>query len=327
VKKIVVIGGGTGTYTVLQGLKHYKELELSVIVSMMDSGGSNRILRDEFGLLPTSDLRQCIVALSSDASDDLLRLLFTYRYSHGTGIAGMTFGNLFMAALTDIEGSQKKAIEKTCELFDVKGNIIPVTFDDVHLLASYEDGSKILGEHYIDEPKEKWWKQHIVKLETIPEAMANPEALKAIENADLIIMGPGDLYTSVISNLVVGSIGEAIRNSKAKKLYIMNLMTKPGQTHKFKASDHLKALEKCMGIVDYCLVSLPFKFPRGLLARYKRLESYPVKLDRENIISTKIVEKEIVSTEVHERHAKDGLLRSYIRHDSEKLATAIQKLL
>ena len=127
-KKVVVIGGGTGTYTVLTGLKKYSQLDLSVIVAMLDSGGSNRVIRDEFGLLPTSDIRQCMVALSSEKPSEIVRELFTYRYNQGTGITGMTFGNLFMAALTDIYGSQEVAIEKTNEFLDVQGTIIPVTF-------------------------------------------------------------------------------------------------------------------------------------------------------------------------------------------------------
>lgn len=143
-KKIVVIGGGTGAYAVLVGLKKYP-VQLTAVVSMMDSGGSNRVIRDEFGLLPTSDLRQCMVALASEKSHELLRKLFTYRYNQGTGIAGMTFGNLFMAALTDIYGLQEVAIEKTCEMLDVRGVILPVTFSDSHIVARYDNGQQVLG--------------------------------------------------------------------------------------------------------------------------------------------------------------------------------------
>src|SRR3990167_8617417 len=175
-KNIVVIGGGTGTYTVLLGLKKY-EVDLSVIVSMMDSGGSNRVIRDEFGLLPTSDLRQCMVALSSEKPSEIVRELFTYRYNAGTGITGMTFGNLFMAALTDIYGSQEKAIEKTCEFFDVKGEIIPITYDNTNLVAVYDNGRQILGEHAIDEPDEDLSKRRIVELSVFPEASANKKAV------------------------------------------------------------------------------------------------------------------------------------------------------
>src|SRR3989344_5238309 len=205
-KKIVVIGGGTRTYTVLSGLKKYPELDLSVIVSMMDSGGSNRVIRDEFGLLPTSDIRQCMVALSSEKPSEIVRELFTYRYNQGTGISGMTFGNLFMAALTDIYGSQEEAIEKTCEILDVQGEILPVTYDNVQLVARYESGRQVLGEHYIDEPDPELGKYKIIELELIPQAKVNPKAIKALMQADLIILGPGDLYTSVICNLIVKGI-------------------------------------------------------------------------------------------------------------------------
>ena len=143
-KKIVVIGGGTGTYAILKGLKSFP-VHLSAIISMTDSGGSNRVLRDEFGLLPTSDIRQCIAALASDNANGLIRELFTYRYNQGTGISGMTFGNLFMAALADICGSQEAAIEKTCQLLEVKGDIIPVTLDNTHLVARYENGEQVLA--------------------------------------------------------------------------------------------------------------------------------------------------------------------------------------
>src|SRR3990172_2712196 len=179
-KKIVVIGGGTGTYTILTGLKKYRELDISVIVTMMDSGGSNRIIRDEFGLLPTSDLRQCMIALSSEKPTEIVRKLFTYRYNAGTGITGMTFGNLFMAALTDIYGSQEKAIEKTCEVLDVQGQVIPVTYDSVQLVARYESGQQVLGEHFIDEPAADVGKEKIIDLEVIPKAKGTPKALSAI---------------------------------------------------------------------------------------------------------------------------------------------------
>src|SRR5512135_3794510 len=184
-KKVVVIGGGTGTFTVLSGLKKYPKLDLSVIVTMMDSGGSNRIIRDEFGLLPTSDLRQCIVALSSEKPSEIVRELFTYRYNQGTGISGMTFGNLFLAALTDIYGSQEKAIEKTCEFLDVQGKIIPVTFDNTNLVARYDNGKQVLGEHFIDEPDSDLCLHRIVELSVFPPAKANEKAITEIDNADL----------------------------------------------------------------------------------------------------------------------------------------------
>lgn len=327
-KKIVVIGGGTGTYQVLSGLKKYP-VELSAIISMTDSGGSNRVIRDEFGLLPTSDIRQCMVALASETSHRLLRELFTYRYNQGTGISGMTFGNLFMAALTDIYGSQEKAIEKTCEMLDVEGQVIPVTYDNVHLVARYDHGKQVLGEHHIDESEEKIGKHKIVELEVFPEGSANKKALQAIKEADLIILGPGDLYTSVICNLVVKGIARAIRQSKAKKVFIMNLMTRFGQTRGMTAKDHLGELKKYLGkgAVDVCLVNRTKNFPRGILARYKEERAYPVKDDLGKSNSLRVIRRSFVSDKVFEKPKSDKLKRSLIRHDPAKLAKAIMFLL
>lgn len=326
-KNVVVIGGGTGAYTALFGLKNYP-LKLSVIITMMDSGGSNRVIRDEFGLLPTSDIRQCMVALASDKSHELLRQLFTYRYNAGTGIAGMTFGNLFMAALTDIHGSQEVAIEKTCEMLDVQGEILPVTYDNVQLIARYENGRQVLGEHYIDEPEPELGKHKIIELELIPQAKVNPKAVKALMQADLIILGPGDLYTSVICNLIVKGIADTITKSKAKKVYVLNLMTKFGQTHGFSASDHIETLEKYLGkgAIDICLVNRGNSYPKAILEKYEEEGAIPVKDDLGNPSSFKVVRKSLDSDKVYEKVKSDNLKRSLIRHDPKKLARAIISL-
>ena len=327
-KKIVVIGGGTGTYTVVSGLKHYP-VSLSVIVSMMDSGGSNRVIRDEFGLLPVSDLRQVMVALASDKADEVLRNLFTYRYTQGTGISGMTFGNLFMAALTDIYGSQKKAIEKTSEVLRVTGKIIPVTYDNVHLVAKYSNGREVLGEHYIEEPNIEVEDSKISELSVFPKAQANLDAIVAITDADLIILGPGDLYTSIICNLVIDGVSEAIKKSKAKKVFVVNLMTRRGQTDKLTASDHVGILQKYLGgeVLDYCLVEKTEKYDPAVLARYELEKAYPVVDNLVDSQKIRIKRRSLVSEKVFEREKGDNLARSLIRHDSKKLAKAIMELL
>lgn len=326
--KIVVIGGGTGTYTVLKGLKKYP-VDLSAVVSMMDSGGSNRVLRDEFGILPTSDIRQCIVALSSQNSNGLIRELFTYRYSQGIGIEGMTFGNLFMAALTDIYGSQEKAIQKTCSLLGVTGKIIPVTLDNSHLVARYANGAQVLGEHAIDEPTGTNGQSRIVELSLFPPAKANKKALQSIKQGNLIVIGPGDLYTSLICNLVVDGISEAIAKSKAKKIFIVNLMTKFGQTNGFSAMDHLREIEKYLGkgVVDFCLVNKKIQVSKAVMKRYKEEQAELVKNDLVSTGKTKVVENDFRSNIVYEKHGSDKLTRSLIRHDSAKLAKAIYSLL
>lgn len=330
-KKVVVIGGGTGTFTILSGLQKYSNLDLSVIVSMMDDGGSNRVLRDEFGLLPTSDLRQCMVALASTDSDLTLRKLFTYRFNQGVGITGMTFGNLFMAALTDIyRGNQEKAIVETCEVLGVKGKIIPVTFDKANLVATYENGKQILGEHDIDEPDPKIGKFKITKIEVFPAVAVNPKAIKIIKSADLIVLGPGDFYTSILPNLVIDGVASAIKKSKAKVVYIMNLMTKFGQTEKFKASNFIEEIEKHIGgrKLDFCLVNSGRNFPKGVLSIYKKEKAEPVYDDLgKNNAKTKIIRRSLISNRVYVKPKGDKLLRSLIRHDSAKLAKAVVDLL
>lgn len=328
--KVLVVGGGTGTFTILTGLKKYPQLlDLSVIVSMMDDGGSNRVIRDEFGLLPTSDIRQCIVALSEEKPGDLLRKLFTYRYSSGTGIAGMTFGNLFMAALADIYKDQDLAIQRTCEFLDVKGNIIPVTFDKTHLVARYENGKQVMGEHIIDEPDSELAKYKIVELEVFPESKPNPKAIKQIADSDCIIFGPGDLYTSVLPNILIPGIAKAISRSKAKIIFVVNLMTKHGQTDNFKASDFVNELEKYLGkgIVDFALVNRSKNFPAGILERYKLEKAQPVEDDLKNTKTMKVVTSDFISEDVYEKPSSDKLKRSLIRHDPDKLASAILSVL
>src|SRR3989344_1450850 len=230
-QKILVIGGGTGTFTVLSGLKKYP-VSLSAIVTMADDGGSNKVIRDEFGLLPVSDIRQCFVALAEENGEvsQLMRKLFMYRFHQGNGISGMTFGNLFMAALTEILGSQKEAIEKTGKILRIKGQVIPVSFEDTRLAALYECGHTVIGEHQIDEPKHNG-KLQIKELFLQPKVKANPDAVSAILNADIIVLGPGDLYTSTIPNLLVEGISDALKQTKAKIMYVINLMTKDGQTY------------------------------------------------------------------------------------------------
>lgn len=328
-KKIVVIGGGTGTFTILSGLKKYPNLDISVIVSMMDDGGSNRVIRDEFGLLPTSDIRQCIVALTSDDSDETLRKLFTYRYDQGVGISGMTFGNLFMAALTDIYGgNQKKAIQETCEVLGVQGKILPVTFDKVHLVATYENGNQILGEHDIDEPSREQGKYRITKLDIIPKAKVNSESISAIKSADFVILGPGDFYTSVLPNVVIDGVAKSLKSTKAKIVFVMNLMTKFGQTNGFKASDFLYEIEKYVGRrPDIVVINNSDYFPKNILAKYKSEGAEPVEDDLDSDKTVKVVRKSLVSGKVYSKPKSDKLVRSLIRHDSKKLAKAILDLL
>jgi len=326
--KIVIIGGGTGAFVVLSGLKN-APVDLVAIISMMDSGGSNRVLRDEFGLLPTSDIRQCLVALAEDSGDqEILRQLFTYRFHQGVGISGMTFGNLFMAALADIYKNQVKAVEVVQRLLHTKGKILPVTLDDVQLVARYENGYQVIGEHSIDEPKHDG-RMKIVEIETIPQAKIYAVAKKEILSADLIIIGPGDLYTSLVPNLIVKGIPEAIRKSRAKRVLILNLMTKYGQTYGFKASDFVSVVEKYLGVgmIDDVLINKSQKTSLKILRRYKEEQAEPVKDDLEGKFPFRVIRANIVSGEEVKKIAGDNLKRSMLRHDPQKLAKEILKLI
>jgi uncharacterized cofD-like protein len=328
-KKIVVIGGGTGTYTILSGLKKYPQLDLSVIVSMMDDGGSNRVIRDEFGLLPTSDLRQCMVALAGSDSDETLRKLFTYRYEQGKGISGMTFGNLFMAALTDIyNGDQKKAIEKTCKILGVSGNIIPVTYCKTNLAATYSNGKRVLGEHNIDEPTKSQGKYKIINLEVVPKAAVNKKVVEAIKSADFVILGPGDFYTSVLPDIIIDGVASSLQKTKAKIIFIMNLMTKFGQTVGFTAKDFVNEIYKYSGRnPDIVIINNSDKFPKEKLAGYVVEVAEPVKDDLKRDLKIMVVRKNLISKNVYEKSKSDKLVRSLIRHDSAKLAKAVLDLI
>ena len=316
---IVVIGGGTGTYTVLFGLKKLNK-DLTAIVTMMDSGGSSGRLRDEFGVLPPGDIRQSLVALSGDAS--ILRKLFDYRYVKGESLQGHSFGNLFLTALADITGGMDKAIIEASRVLNIKGKVLPVTTDQAHLLAKYENGLEVKGEGNIDEPKHDG-KLRIKELILEPKPKAYPQALEAIEKADFIVLGPGDLYTSIIPNLLVPGVAAAICKASAKKVYIVNLMTKYGQTFGFKASDHVGTLEKYLGesCIDYVLINNTL-LPEDILKRYKEEYDYPVADDLKDD-SYKIIRTDLLAKDPIRKAEGDVLKRSLIRHDSVKLAKII----
>ena len=326
-KKVVCIGGGTGTFVTLKGLKNYS-YSLSAIVTMSDSGGSNKRIRDEFGLLPTSDIRQCFVALADEntKSAGLLRQLFMYRFEKGNGLAGMTFGNLFMAALTDVVGSQEEAIRQTGKVLRINGSVIPVSFTDTNLVAEYEDGHIVSEEHLIDEPEHDGTMK-IMRLYLQPEAVANPAALKAIKEADAIVMGPGDLYTSLLPNIVVNEIADAIASSSAKKIYVLNLMTKYGQTYNFTATDHVKTLSSYIHTpVDVVLVNNT-PFTEDLVDRYVAMKELPVVDDLAQNGYDNVVRADIVNEQPIEKSSSDTLVRSLIRHDSEKLAKELTEII
>ncbi len=327
-KTFTVIGGGTGTFSILNGLKKYSE-HIYAVVTMADSGGSAKKERDEWGLLPNSDIRKSLIALADISSDDslLLRQLFQYRYSNQKGISGMSFGNLFLATLTKLLKSQKKAIEKAGELLNIKGKVLPVTMDKINLKAIYENGSEVLGEHFIDEPQHDG-RLAITKLSTHPYARATKEVIRAIIKSDVIIIGPGGFYTTILANLVIDGVVEAIQKSKAKKIFIMNLMTEYGQTYGFTASRFISELNKYLNtdLLDFVVINNN-EIPDKILKRYKKYQAQPVKNDLSSHSHYRIIEADLLSSELVKRVRGDRLQRSLIRHDPDKLAAVCMKIL
>ncbi len=328
-KNIVVIGGGSGISPVLKGLKNYEDVNLKAVITTADDGGSNKRVREEFGLLPSSDFRQALVSLADDKQvNESMKQLMIYRFSKGLGIEGMTFGNLMIIALTDIFGSQMRAYDEVGKILKIKGELIPITIENIRLMAKYENGDIIPGEHYIDEPEEHHdMTQKITKLYVNRQVKVFPKAREAIESADYIILGPGDLYTSILSNIVIGDAAELIKNSKAKLIYNINLMTKYGQTFNFSANDHVKEIERYIGRkIDYILLNNS-ELPQDELDKYKKENDFPVKDDLIDQEGQKVYRADLVAETVYKKAKSDVLKRSFIRHDSEKLALNLRKII
>lgn len=316
-KKVVILGGGTGTFTVLSGLK-YHPVDLSAVVSIADDGGSTGILRDELGVLPPGDIRQCLVALS--AGDQVLRDLFNYRFTQG-GLDGHNFGNIFLSALEKVTGDSLTAVREANRILNVKGKVIPVSSRAADLYAELEDATVVKGEHAIDKPQGK--RAAIRKCFLSPEVPANPEALETIKTADVIVMGPGDLYTSLIPVLLVQGLAQALAQSRAKRLLVINLTSKNGQTQGYKASDFCGVVAKHIHPAKIDMVLINSAKPSNeILERYARAGDHLIEDDlNEEVI--KIWRGDLLSGEISESVPGDKLVRSLLRHDPNKLAAAI----
>ena len=316
-REILVVGGGTGNHTTLSGLKN-EDCNLSAVVAMTDDGGSSGRLRDELGQLPPGDIRRCLMALAEDSpSGQVMRRLFDYRFSSGNGLSGHNFGNLFLTALTEVTGSAISAIEEASRILGIQGQVLPVTLTKSTLVATLENGKEISGEAAIDLRRENL-EVSIDYIRLQPKAYVYPPALEAIERADAIVLGPGDIYTSVLPNLLVEDVAEAINAARAVKIHICNLMTKPGESDGFKASTFVKLLLSYLGTdapLDY-LIFNNRPFPQRLLERYAQERQYPVELDLEECGS---VVREVVACPV----LAAGV---YLRHDPNALAQAIMEI-
>jgi uncharacterized cofD-like protein len=315
-KKIVVVGGGTGNFAVLKGLKNY-DVDLSAVVSMADDGGSTGILRDELGVLPPGDVRQCLVALSD--SSRLMRSLMNYRFEQG-GLGGHSFGNLLLSALEKVTGSFEKAVEEAGKILFIKGKVIPVTTHQVRLKMILNNRRILEGEReiYLSQEIDQGYKS--IHLEPYPKA--NPHAIDEIMNADLIVLGPGGLHTSLIPNLLVEGVSTALAQSQAKKTFVVNLMNRKGQTTGFKVSNYLQEVVRFIGtdIFDYILVNNQ-KPPQELIEAYA---------DEGDLVENDLTDDRVrfapLLGELKEGLAYDLVKRNLIRHDPKKLAQELMKI-
>jgi uncharacterized cofD-like protein len=320
-KKVVTIGGGTGTFVVLSALRRLGDLSLSAIVSSADDGGSTGRLRDAYGFLPLGDARQALVALAEDGA--VMRDLFAYRFAKGD-VKGHNLGNLFLTALTDLLGSDTEALREASKILRVDGCVIPASENPATLQATLLDGTVLLGEHHLDEHAPERAPIREITLHHMVDA--SPAALEAIQDADVIILGPGDLYASTIAPLLPSGIKEALTASPARLVYIVNLFTKSGQTGGMTAQEHIKELARYAGRVpDVVLIHKNGGFGEDVLQKYEREGESPVVDDLGD--GEEIRRAPIASVHVVPPVPEDPVPRSLARHDPEKLAQALEPLL
>jgi uncharacterized cofD-like protein len=316
---VVAIGGGTGLSSVLHGLKQYvrppgpatPSLDITAIVTVTDDGGSSGRLRREFDVLPPGDIRNCMVALSQDSA--LLSRLFQYRFETGRGLKGHSFGNLFLMALTQILGDFPDAVKASSEVLKIAGHIYPSTTADVSLEATLANGTVIAGETQISRSKHRIQSVRLRPRKVRPL----PEALSAIAEADVITLGPGSLFTSIVPNLLVDGIAAAIRNSPALKVYFVNLMWQPGETDDFRASDHVRTVHRHAGgkFLDYAVINVR-SITSALKKRYAREAALPVENDLDALMKMGL---KVVAANLASHTDK-------VRHDPAATAAVVVKL-
>jgi len=320
-KKIVAIGGGTGLSTLLRGLKEYNNIiNITAVVTMMDDGGSSGRLKEEFGSLPPGDIRNCIIALTE--KEDILTKIFNYTFpitKKKPYVGGHSLGNLLMFALSDMYGGFEKAIKKISEILSIKGKVLPITLQQAQLVAILENGKKSFGETKISKSQKP-----IKKLLLKPSKVLHySEVIDELLTADMIVVGPGSLFTSILPNLIIEEVSDIISKSSAKKVYICNIMTQPGETDNYTVADHIKKIyEHCKNkfVFDYVIINSG-SFSKKILKHYAKENSYPVKID--NIGVLKNLAKNIIKGSFVKIDKND----KFIRHNPDKLAKVILKIL
>lgn len=321
-KHIVTVGGGTGSYTVLLGLKNLQDVSLTALVSMADDGGSTGVLRDELGVLPPGDVRQCLVALSEHS--DIVRKLMNYRFENG-GLSGHSFGNIFLAALEKVTGNFAKGVEIASEILKIKGKVIPITNDSAKLCVELSNGN-IVGEDNIQNATIQT--HGLKKIFYQTDVFLNEHAKESLSNANIIILGPGNYYCSIIPNLIVSGFKEAIKKSKAKIIFPVNLTNKLEHTSGWKVSDYVKDIEKYLGkSVDIILVNN--EKPSIEQKKLYELEEGKGVLVEDDLNDERVIRTKLLSTVIFKPQYDEKMeaTRGFIRHDSQKLAEAIKKII
>ncbi|MGE4353909.1 MAG: uridine diphosphate-N-acetylglucosamine-binding protein YvcK [Oscillospiraceae bacterium] len=311
---IVAIGGGTGLSTMLRGLKKYTK-NLTAIVTVADDGGGSGVLRSELKMPPPGDIRNCLQALAN--TEPTMRALMNYRFTEGS-LKGQSFGNLFLAALNGMSDSFDQAVMKMSDVLAITGRVLPVSNENIRLLAEFDDGTEVLGESHIAHHK-AFHDRNIRRVRLIPEhPAALPASIRAIEEADMIILGPGSLYTSIIPNLLTEGIAEAVCASPAVKVYVMNIMTQDGETEGYTASQHIAALQKHSGrdLFQFCLAN-SMELPEAVLSRYRLQGAEPTVLDREEIEALGV---HLLTAPVAD--VRDG----FVRHHPHMLARELMRI-
>lgn len=317
-KKITTVGGGTGTFVVLSGLKKTPEVDLTAIVSVADNGGSTGRLRDAYGYLPAGDLRQALVALAEDEST--LRRLFSHRFGKGD-VAGHNFGNLYLVALSEMFGSEAQALEEAGRLLNIRGRVIPVSDTSATLCAEYHDGSVVEGQHTIREHVSDAGR--ITRLFLKDACVASAAAQEALRSADLVILGPGDIYTSILANFVTNGLSEALKESSARVVCVMNLFTTP-ESGRMTMRDYAEVLTEHIGRRPDVFLVNSAPLPEEAIKNYALVDQYPVVDDLGS--EDTVVRADLLSYILLDKHENDVINRSMVRHDSDKLAHAIMAL-
>lgn len=321
-KKITVMGGGTGTFVVLSGLKQ-QDVDLGVIVNMMDSGGSTGRLRVQLGVLPPGDIRQCFVALSE--APDLWRRLFLYRFDNGD-FEGHNFGNIFLSALEKVSKNYDEVLETASFVLKTKGKVLPVTHEKTHLCVEYANGTIVKGEADIDSDLHEQTSIKRAFLE--PKVVAYPQAIQQIAESNMIVIGPGDLYTSIIPLFLVDGVSEALKKTKAKIVYVINLMTKSGQTNDYTAKDHLRDIEQYLGRSVDAIIMHKGELNESIVNWYETHNEHAVvdDLGEDNrVVRANIADNTPVAQNTADKIS--SYARSILRHESSRLAKAVLELL